>query len=366
MEIQLSLRWQIAGKPLEELPADLIKLLEGIARGGKLVYAAEHAKLSYRHAWGMVKYWEQRLGVALVRLEQGRGAGLTEAGEALRDLWVKTTERTTAALTDAALHASHQLTALTAGSDHVGIRIAASHGFGISTLAGLIRRTSRSLELQFLGSEESLKRYAAGACEMAGFHLPLGKHGKALWSRFQQFLDPRRDILVLVETRELGFMTQVSQPRVGIKDLANRKLRFQNRQTGAGSRLVFDLLLAEAGLTSAAILGYDNEEYTHVAVAAVIAGGEADVGFGARAAAAKFGLAFWPEVSEKYLLVGAREALASEPLAAIRRLLAGQAYQRELKKIPGGDARGAGRRIELKALPALLGVTRVKRRRTDP
>ncbi len=364
MEIQLSLRWQLAGKPPEELPADLIKLLDGIARGGKLVYAAEAAQLSYRHAWGVIKHWEGRLGVMLVNLEQGRGAGLTPAGEALRDLWAKTAERTAAVLTDAAAHASHQLTALTHTADHSNFRIAASHSFGVSTLAELLRRAGVLLELQFVGSEESLKRYAAGACEVAGFHLPLGKHGKTLWSRFQPYLDARRDILVLVETRELGFMADPRHARIGIEDLAGSKLRFQNRQAGAGSRLVFDLLLEEAGLKSTAITGYHNEEYTHVAVAAMIASGEADVGFGARAAAVKFGLAFWPEVTEKYLLVVAREALDSSPLVALPHLLAGRAYQRELKQVPGCDARGAGRRIEFKGLSGILGVTGEKRRRT--
>ena len=356
MEVHLTLRWQIAGKPAEELPEDLIKLLDGIARGGKLRFAAAEAKLSYRHAWGMIKHWEQRLGAVLVTLEQGRGAGLTRAGEALRDLWVRTTDRTAAPLTEAAAHVSRHLSALAVAADaDAGVlRIAASHGFGIATLAGLMRSAKLPLELQILGSEESLKRYAAGECQVAGFHVPLGKHGTQLWSHFQRYLDSRRDILVMVETRELGFMARPGAARVGIKDIAARKLRLQNRQVGAGSRLVFDLLLAEAGLTPDAIDGYYNEEYTHVAVAAVIASGEADVGFGARAAAEKFGLAFWPEVTEKYLLVLSREAIGTKPLSEIPRLLAGTAYQRDLNKVPGCDARGAGRRVELKALPAVL------------
>jgi len=44
--------------------------------------------------------------------------------------------------------------------------------------------------------------------------------------------------------------------------------------------------------TPAAIDGYHTEEFTHLAVAATVAGGMADAGYGIRAAAAPYGLDF--------------------------------------------------------------------------
>jgi molybdate transport repressor ModE-like protein len=354
MEIQLGLRWWVGNKPAEELPVELIRLLDGIARGGNLRFAAQETKLSYRHAWGLVKHWEQRLGIPLVALEQGRGSDLTRAGELMREVWHKTNERTSVALADAAAHASRTLAMLSSEPQREKLTIAASHGFGVSALTTLLRKAKIEPELHFVGSEEALKRYAAGECQVAGFHLPIGKHGRNLWARFQRYLDARRDVTLLVETRELGFMARPSTPRIDIAELAARKLRFQNRQTGSGSRLVFDLLLGEADLKPSAIVGYHNEEYTHVAVAAVIASGEADVGFGARAAAEKFNLGFWPEVTEKYLVVMSREGMRRKPLSLIPRLLASQSYKHQLNETPGSDGRGSGKQLDLKHVPSLI------------
>lgn len=362
MEIRLGLRWWVGDKAGDELPSDLVRLLDGIARGGNLRYAARDAALSYRHSWGLIKQWEQRLGVALVALEQGRGSELTRAGEVLRETWHKTQERTAVALAEAALQVSRQLQALQTQPTAARPVIAASHVFGLTTLAALMREAKVEPDVQFVGSEEALKRYAAGECQAAGFHLPIGALGRTLWARFQRFLEPRRDVVLLVETRELGFMTRPEHGEVGIRDLAAGALRFQNRQAGSGSRLVFDLLLQEADIPPSAVPGYHDEEYTHSAVAAMIASGAADVGFGVRAAAEAQHLAFHPEVSEKYLLAVAREELTRKPLAIVPRLLGGQAFKRSLLDTPGNDARASGKQLEIRHVPLLIQEARATRK----
>jgi molybdate-binding protein len=114
----------------------------------------------------------------------------------------------------------------------------------------------------------------------------------------------------------------------GLRDIAKRRLRFVNRQSGAGSRLFFDLLLADAGLKPSSIQGDHNEEYTHLAVAAMVAAGEADVGFGARAATKRFGLQFHREVREKYLLAVPREDLHRKPCALLQHVLGSTVVKR--------------------------------------
>ena len=354
MHIELALRWQLQGKDREELPPELIALLDGIVVGGNLRYAARAARLSYRHAWGLVKHWEKFFDHALVALERGRGATLTEAGEALRETWHKTFDRLQPALTDAAHLAARGLEPLTRAQEEGSLTVVASHSFGLNTLSDLLRAEDVTVDLQLLGSEQSLARYAQGECKLAGFHLPEGELGARLWQRFAPLLDARRDVLLLVETRELGFISRRENPVSGIRDIARRKLRFLNRQAGAGSRLVFDLLLADAGLLPSAIPGYHHEEYTHLAVAAVVAAGEADCAFGVRSAAERFGLAFQREVSEQYLLVLPRESMHRKPFSLLKRLLSSQAYKQALGATAGSEARGSGRLIELKQIPALL------------
>lgn len=362
MNIELHLAWTLVGKQREPLNPELIALLDGIATGGNLRYAARVARLSYRHAWGVIKYWEQYFGHTLVSLVRGRGAVLTDAGEALRTTWHKTNERAAAALEDAAAFAKRGLESLTRQQDEGAMTIVASHGVGITTLADLVRAEKVEVDLQLLGSEQSLERYGGQHCRVAGFHLPEGQLGTRLWRRFHPHIDGKRDVLLQVETRELGFMTAASRAFGGIRDIARQRLRFVNRQPGAGSRLVFDLLLADAGLKPAAITGYHHEEYTHVAVAALVAAGQADVAFGTRAAAERLGLAFHREVTEKYLLVLAREDLHRKPYALLRRLLASTAYKRALAAVSGCDTRGSGRVVELKQLPVIAKLAKAAAR----
>ena len=93
---------------------------------------------------------------------------------------------------------------------------------------------------------------------------------------------------------------------------------------------------------------------TAAKLAAVVAGGEADCGFGVRGAAERFGLAFTREVSEQYLLVLPREAMHRKPYSLLKRLLSSQAYKQTLGATAGSEARGSGRLIELKQIPSLL------------
>jgi molybdate-binding protein len=133
-----------------------------------------------------------------------------------------------------------------------------------------------------------------------------------------------------------GLIVARRNPR-GIRslaDLARKPARFVNRQAGSGTRLLFDALLATERIRPAQIHGYRHEEFTHAAVAAMIASGAADCAFGIEAAAALHGLAFVPLASERYFLAmhegtarsGARQlldALASRWFRGAVRTLAG-------------------------------------------
>jgi putative molybdopterin biosynthesis protein len=75
-----------------------------------------------------------------------------------------------------------------------------------------------------------------------------------------------------------------------IPDLTRTSLRFVNRQIGSGTRLLTDHLVDDHGLDSRALPGYhEHVEESHVAVAACVASGLADVGLGIKAAAVEFG-----------------------------------------------------------------------------
>ena len=98
-----------------------------------------------------------------------------------------------------------------------------------------------------------------------------------------------------------------------MRDLATGPLRFVNRQAGSGTRLLFDALIEEAGVRPEEIQGYDTEEFTHLAVGALIASGAADCGFGIQAAAHQFGLPFLPVTRERYFFALASPRRPGEP-----------------------------------------------------
>ena len=76
-----------------------------------------------------------------------------------------------------------------------------------------------------------------------------------------------------------------------------------NRQSGSGTRILLDYNLSLLDLDPDRIIGYDKEEFTHMAVAADILSGRADVGMGIFAAARALGLDFVPVTVEQYDLV---------------------------------------------------------------
>ena len=127
-----------------------------------------------------------------------------------------------------------------------------------------------------------------------------------------------------------------------ISDLAEKRVRFVNRQLSSGTRLIFDHLLEQAGIAVDQIQGYTTEEFTHLAVAAIVASGAADAGFGIEAAAHRFGLYFMPMVRENYWFALNREALNLPAVADLLRLLRSPEFHDPVAALPGYDPRAAG------------------------
>src|SRR5205823_14528969 len=99
-----------------------------------------------------------------------------------------------------------------------------------------------------------------------------------------------------------------------------------NRQRGAGTRVSLDYQLRRMDASPDQIQGYGREEYTHLAVAAAVAGGTADAGLGILAAARALDLDFVPILRERYDLVIPREVYESELLAPLLAIIRGPAF----------------------------------------
>src|SRR5690606_36201403 len=119
-----------------------------------------------------------------------------------------------------------------------------------------------------------------------------GRLGTLMEQRYRECLPRGEFRLVSFVTRMQGFIVRAGNPLniEAVDDLARDGVRMVNRQRGSGTRALLEFFIASAGLDRARLAGYDLEETTHGAVAAMIAGHQADVGFGVAAAAAEYGL----------------------------------------------------------------------------
>src|SRR5262249_12549534 len=127
-----------------------------------------------------------------------------------------------------------------------------------------------------------------------------------------------------------------------IADLAWTGVRFVNRQRDSGTRLLLDALLAQAGIDSARIEGYENEEHTHAAVAAYVASGLADAGLGIKAASVQFGLGFVPIATERYFFAVHRDLLERREGKLLIGLLRGDAFHDAVAALHGVAAHRTG------------------------
>jgi putative molybdopterin biosynthesis protein len=195
-------------------------------------------------------------------------------------------------------------------------------------------------ELSFRGSEDALARYAAGGADVAGFHFSGGVEAAAI----RRLLNPRRDCLVRFADREQGLIVPPGNPKklTSFSDVARKHARFVNRQRGSGTRRLIDHLLRESGIAPDGIRGYGTEEHTHRAVAATVATGQADAGFGVLAAAAELGLDFVPVLHERYWLVMRQTVHGTPEAQKLLETLGGKQLARIGRRFAGYDFDGAG------------------------
>ena len=350
MEFNFDLRWSYGIDRSEEVTDELFRLLQSIQDNGSLRYAAKDCNISYRHAWGLLKKWERRIEYPLVQLERGKGALLTRLG--LKLIWAhkRISARLEPEFASLASELTTDLNALMETSSQIPLKICASHGLAISMLRELAHKHyNLELDLQFHGSLDSFRRLQSGGCDLAGFHLPEGTLGSRLLPRFRRYLNPENDALIYAVRRRQGIMTAIGNPYSikNLSDLTKNSVRFINRQLNSGTRITFDFLLEQEQIVPEHINGYSSEEFTHLAVAALIASGAADCAFGIETAARKFGLHFIPFNWENYWFATSKEKLKSPALSTFISLLRSTEFSRQVTELSGYESTRAGQIVLL-------------------
>ena len=224
-----------------------------------------------------------------------------------------------------------------------------SHDLVLDLAASALRdRDPRvTLASSNVGSLGGLTALRDGLCHVAGSHLLDPETGEYTLPYLEKLL-PGRDVAVVrLVHRDQGLIVAPGNPTdaTGIEDVARRRLRYVNRQRGAGTRMLLDYELARYGIEPRDIDGYAREEHTHLAVAAAVAAGRADCGLGVLAAARAFGLGFVPVATEPYDLVLLNDSIEDELLAPLWSLLESAEFKRAVTDLGGYDTAEMGRRI---------------------
>lgn len=188
-----------------------------------------------------------------------------------------------------------------------GLLAIGSHDNTLEIIDSLLRKKTPGYHLAsvHIGSLGGIMAIKAGQAHLAGTHLLDLETGIYNQGAIKKYLKGMAVNLVRLVEREQGLIIKKGNPKniKSLNDLARADINFINRQAGSGTRVLLDYQLAKNGIKKENIKGYENEEYTHMNVAAAVQSGRADAGLGVRAAANALDLDFIPIGVEEYDLI---------------------------------------------------------------
>lgn len=217
--------------------------------------------------------------------------------------------------------------------------VTGSHDQLIDIVSDLMRNRfpGRRLSSSHVGSMGGIMAIKRGEAHLAGIHLLDEATGAYNSSYITKYL-PNENIAVIKGVKRLqGLMAAPGNPKniQSIADIVRDRLQYVNRQKGSGTRILLDYLLKQNQISSDYIEGYGREEFTHLAVAALVASGSADAGLGVYAAAKIYHLDFIPICEEKYDFIIPEEYLEMEGVRCFIEILRSMEFRDALAKLGG-------------------------------
>lgn len=200
------------------------------------------------------------------------------------------------------------------------------------------------------GSYNSLTMLYHGKVDMATAHLWDEKTQSYNLPYIEKLLPGLEVTAVRLFGRTTGIYVPAGNPKgvEGISALGRGDLLLVNRERGSGVRVLIDEKRKAMGLSPRQIRGYDEERTSHVTVAAAVAAGLADYGFGAEAAARQVeGVDFLPLQQEWYDLVLPSARREEPAFRAVLDYVVSSRFRRDLEQTGRYDLSQTGRIFEL-------------------
>lgn len=192
----------------------------------------------------------------------------------------------------------------------------------------------------YIGSIDGLMALYRGVANVVTTHLWDSDTNEYNLPFVRRLLPGHQACVINLVYRIEGFYVAKGNPKKILSwgDLARSDVRLVNRERGSGARVLLDEQLRIAGIPHQNVLGYEDEEMTHVAVASRVARGEADVGLGIEKAAMQVDrIDFVPLHKERYDIVVRKEDLAKPHFQALWSILKSDAFRNEVSGIGGYD-----------------------------
>ena len=222
------------------------------------------------------------------------------------------------------------------GDAERALLITGSHDPLVDYLADLLGQKNVELHSTHVGSMGGILALKKNECHAAPMHL-LADDGDYNIPYLRKYLPGEDLVLMCVTERQQGIVS-----KEGIVFNALPDHTFVNRQRGSGTRMLLDHLLRKNQIDSSAILGYEREVTTHLAVALAVKSGEADAGMCVYSAAKALGLRFIPVASERYEIAIRREHLEDPRVSGLCDTLVSPAFKEILDRLGGYDTRETG------------------------
>lgn len=194
-----------------------------------------------------------------------------------------------------------------------------------------------SMSSSHVGSMGGIMAIRRREAHVAGIHLLDESTGAYNTSYIKKYFPNGGVRLIECVKRTQGLMLAKGNPQNidGINDLLRPGVRYVNRQKGSGTRILCDYMCRKESIDTDKIYGYNREEFTHTAVAALIAADSADAGLGVYSAAKLYDLDFIPVCEEQYDLLVPDYAWDTLMIRRLIDTLQSNDFRRRLEKMGG-------------------------------
>ncbi len=227
------------------------------------------------------------------------------------------------------------------------LHIIGSHDLSLDIIRDMIKARHPSLDVisTHTGSLSGIFAFKKGVTQLCTTHI-LDEDEKIYnIPILKKYLSDMPFILFHIAKRMQGLLVKKGNPKniKNIGDLTRPDIKFINRQTGSGTRILFDSMLKEQGVEKHLIRGYDREESSHTAVGILIRESIADAGIAIHSISKIFSLDFTPLAEEDYDLLVTKEFAEDERFKLLMESITSDEFKNKLAEMGGYDTKDTGK-----------------------